>query len=216
MKCPYCAKEEAKFLGKDAEDDRGNAYLCTGCERRFIAWYDEFEESPQIEYTDIYGNSIDDDTDDEFVAQPDAGSSDDDNSSEVPAEAPAKQKEPDLSFLDGWLNSAKNKTLASPVIMHLRKRMLDDYGLYEDAQGKTWAQCEAYIFTKAKKLAVNSGACVRDDAVYEWAEDFCRLEKVPEPVKPTFIPPVVNATPIAPPPPPVKKQSDQVSLFDLL
>lgn len=71
--------------------------------------------------------------------------------------------------------SKDNDALYAPVMAHLRKRISEDLGLLEDSEGKTWDNCSLYIMEKARKQAQNGCAVIRDEQVYEWAEDYCRL-----------------------------------------
>ena len=73
------------------------------------------------------------------------------------------------------LEKAKEKTFAEPIIQYLLKRCNEDKGLCEDVcqEHKTWEKCFEYIYEKARELAKGQRQCaVRDDVVYEWAEDY--------------------------------------------
>lgn len=86
--------------------------------------------------------------------------------------AKAKQK------LEEELKQAKDKDFADPIITHLLKRCEEDPGMAEDvAQAhKTWSKCFKYIQDQARKRAKGNCAAIRDDLVYEWAEDYFRLD----------------------------------------
>lgn len=86
--------------------------------------------------------------------------------------AKAKQK------LEEELKQAKDKDFAEPIITHLLKRCEEDPGMAEDvAQAhKTWSKCFKYIQDQARKRAKGNCAAIRDDVVYEWAEDYFRLD----------------------------------------
>lgn len=86
--------------------------------------------------------------------------------------AKAKQK------LEEELKQAKDKDFADPIIIHLLKRCEEDPGMAEDvAQAhKTWSKCFKYIQDQARKRAKGNCAAIRDDVVYEWAEDYFRLD----------------------------------------
>lgn len=86
--------------------------------------------------------------------------------------AKAKQK------LEEELKQAKDKDFADPIITHLLKRCEEDPGMAEDvAQAhKTWSKCFKYIQDQARKRAKGNCAAIRDDVVYEWAEDYLRLD----------------------------------------
>ena len=86
--------------------------------------------------------------------------------------AKAKQK------LEEEVKKAKDKEFADPIIRHLLKRCEEDPGMAEDIvqDHKTWLKCFAYIRGEARKRADGNCAVVRDDLVYEWAEDYFRLD----------------------------------------
>ena len=72
------------------------------------------------------------------------------------------------------LKKADDKQFADPVIGYLLKRCGEDNGLAQDVmqKHKTWKKCSQYIFEQARKQAKGGHAAVRDDVVYEWAEDY--------------------------------------------
>ena len=86
--------------------------------------------------------------------------------------AKAKQK------LEEELKQAKAKDFADPIITHLLKRCEEDPGMAEDvAQAhKTWKKCFDYIHEKARGYASGSCVAVPDNVVYEWSEDYFRLD----------------------------------------
>lgn len=87
--------------------------------------------------------------------------------------ARAKQK------LEKELRDAKDKDFADPVIKHLLERIEESESLAADIcqDHKTWNKCFDYIYGQAKKQAKNArSTAVRDDVVYEWAEDYFRLD----------------------------------------
>lgn len=72
------------------------------------------------------------------------------------------------------LAAAKDKSFADPIIGYLLERCREDKGLAEDVvqDHKTWQKCFDYIYSQARKQAQGSCAAIRDDVVYEWAEDY--------------------------------------------
>ena len=81
--------------------------------------------------------------------------------------------------LEDELKKAKDKSFAEPVIGYLLKRCAEDKGLAEDVcqKHKTWEKCFNFIYESARKSAKgNSGCAVRDDVVYEWAEDYYHMD----------------------------------------
>lgn len=76
--------------------------------------------------------------------------------------------------LEKEMKDAKDTTFAEPVIGHLLKRCGEDNGLAQDVmqEHKTWEKCYKYIFEQARKQARGNSAAIRDDVVYEWAEDY--------------------------------------------
>lgn len=81
--------------------------------------------------------------------------------------------------LEEELKKAKDKSFAEPVIEYLLKRCAEDDGLSEDVcqNHKTWEKCFKFIYESARKLAKGSNSCaVRNDVVYEWAEDYYHMD----------------------------------------
>lgn len=78
--------------------------------------------------------------------------------------------------LEKELKKAKDKSFAEPVIEYLIKRCGEDAGLSQDVmqEHKTWEKCYGYIYSQAQKSAQKGArsCAVRDDIVYEWAEDY--------------------------------------------
>lgn len=72
------------------------------------------------------------------------------------------------------LAEVKDKSFADSIISYLLKRCEEDEGLAEDVvqEHKTWQKCFDYIYSQARKQAQGNCAAVRDDVVYEWAEDY--------------------------------------------
>lgn len=101
-------------------------------------------------------------TPDEGVASPD------------PAAIKQKAKEK----LEKEMKDDRDKAFAEPVIRYLLKRCEEDEGLAEDVvqEHKTWKKCVDYIYGQARKQATGNRAVVRNDVVYEWAEDYYRKD----------------------------------------
>ena len=76
--------------------------------------------------------------------------------------------------LEDELKNAKDKSFADPIINYLLGRCEEDKGLSEDVlqKHKTWEKCLAYVYSLARKQASGNCAAVRDEVVYEWAEDY--------------------------------------------
>ncbi len=77
------------------------------------------------------------------------------------------------------LKKAKEKDFAEPIIEYLTQRVNDDEGFAEDVlkETKVWSKCFSFIYEQAKKLAGSQKAIgVRNDMVFEWAEDYFRKE----------------------------------------
>ena len=72
------------------------------------------------------------------------------------------------------LAAAKDKSFAEPIVNYLLKRCEEDEGMAEDVaqEHKTWQKCFDYIYRQARQQAHGNCAAVRDDVVYEWAEDY--------------------------------------------
>lgn len=76
--------------------------------------------------------------------------------------------------LEEELSKAKDKSFAEPIITFLLGRCEGDNGLSEDVmqEHKTWEKCFDYIYAQARKQSKGSRCAVRDEVVYEWAEDY--------------------------------------------
>jgi hypothetical protein len=76
--------------------------------------------------------------------------------------------------LEEELEKAKDRSFADPVISYLLKRCEEDSGLSEDVmqEHKTWEKCFDYIYAQARKQSKGAHYAVRDEVVYEWAEDY--------------------------------------------
>ena len=79
-----------------------------------------------------------------------------------------------VTKLQEELKKAKDKAFADPVIKHLIERCEESVSLASDIcqDHKTWEKCYKYIYEQARKQAKGSSCAVRDDVVYEWAEDY--------------------------------------------
>lgn len=110
-------------------------------------------------------NLTDDGTEDVRTEQ---GAGEEQHAERPPAGQTAKEK------LEKELDVNKDKDFADPVIGHLLKRCEEDAGLAEDVmqEHKTWDKCRSYIFEQARKQAHGNRAAIRDEVVYEWAEDY--------------------------------------------
>lgn len=86
--------------------------------------------------------------------------------------AKAKQK------LEQELHNAKDKNFADPVIKYLLKRIEESESLAADVcqDHKNWDKCFKYIYEQARKKIKGTSGCVRDDVVYEWAEDYFHID----------------------------------------
>lgn len=79
-----------------------------------------------------------------------------------------------VTKLQEELKKAKDKAFADPVIKHLIERCEESESLASDIcqDHKTWEKCYKYIYEQARKQAKGGSCAVRDDVVYEWAEDY--------------------------------------------
>lgn len=79
-----------------------------------------------------------------------------------------------VTKLQEELKQAKNKNFAEPVVKHLIERCKESESLASDIcqNHKTWGKCYQYINEQARKQAKGNSCAVRDDVVYEWAEDY--------------------------------------------
>ncbi len=72
------------------------------------------------------------------------------------------------------MKAAKDKSFAEPIIGYLLERCREDEGMAQDVaqEHKTWKKCFDYIYEQARRQAEGNRAAVRDEVVYEWAEDY--------------------------------------------
>lgn len=113
-------------------------------------------------------------TADSFEKVPAEKASDDTpDGKDMPADA-ASAKPRAKEKLEKELETAKDKSFADPVIGYLLNRCEEDEGLAQDVaqDHKTWEKCLGYIYRNAQKQAVGNQAVVRDEVVFEWAEDY--------------------------------------------
>lgn len=82
------------------------------------------------------------------------------------------------SKLRAELEKAKQKDFAEPVIGYLIDRCKESESLAKDVcqAHKTWDKCYSYIFDQARKKLSGKSGPVRNDVVYEWAEDYYHLD----------------------------------------
>nr|DAV96160.1 MAG TPA: PcfK-like protein [Caudoviricetes sp.] len=80
----------------------------------------------------------------------------------------AKQK------LEQELKESNNKGFAEPIINYLQKRIQESDALSSDIcqEHKTCGRCLNYIYEKAREELSGKNGAIRDDVVYEWAEDY--------------------------------------------
>lgn len=76
------------------------------------------------------------------------------------------------------LKKSKEKEFAKPVIEYLLERCRQSESLAADIcqDHKTWEKCYSYIYEKARKKLNSKSGPVRDDVVFEWAEDYFHLD----------------------------------------
>lgn len=81
--------------------------------------------------------------------------------------------ENELSKLTGH-----KKNFAEPCIDYLKKRCEEEDGICEDIllPHKTWEKCYKYIYGQAEKMLHRQSGPVRNDTVFEWAEDYFRQD----------------------------------------
>ena len=143
----------------------------------------EAGEAPQTERTEEDENNADNGADDDVIPMGTASLKEIVAGLPVPtAEEIADAKEENAKSikqraeekLKKELAAAKDKLFADPIISYLLKRCEEDEGMAEDVaqEHKTWQKCFDYIYRQARQQAHGNCAAVRDDVVYEWAEDY--------------------------------------------
>ena len=96
---------------------------------------------------------------------------------------PVKQRAKEK--LEKELQSASEKGFADPVIKHLLERIEQSDSLAADVcqEHKTWNKCYKYIRDQAWNLTKGGDCAVREDVVYEWAEDYYHKDDKAEEAK---------------------------------
>ena len=87
---------------------------------------------------------------------------------DIDLQSKAKQK------LEQELKESTNKGFAEPIINYLLKRIQESDALAADIcqDHKTCGRCLNYIYEKAREELSGKNGAIRDDVVYEWAEDY--------------------------------------------
>ena len=82
-----------------------------------------------------------------------------------------------VTKLQGELKKAK-EGYAEPILSHMIDRCKESETLADAVcqTHKTWEKCFKYIMDQARKLKSGNCAIVKDSVVYEWAEDYYRLD----------------------------------------
>ncbi|MBR1744373.1 MAG: hypothetical protein IJ733_21440 [Lachnospiraceae bacterium] len=88
--------------------------------------------------------------------------------------SPEEIKKQAKKKLESELKKAADKSFAEPIIEYLLKRCEEDLGLAEDVvqDHKTYKKCFDYIYAQARANSKGTSAYIRDEVVYEWAEDY--------------------------------------------
>ena len=89
--------------------------------------------------------------------------------------------------LQGELKKETDKTFAELIIEHLIQRVQEDAGFAEDVlkEDRTYQTCGKYIFSMAQKAGGSKRQiAIRNDTVFEWAEDYYRMENAWQESKP--------------------------------
>lgn len=162
--------------GRLVRDYLGTAYLGAAAEAEIVSegiTYKVLKRGEVTAFYDADGNTLFDvenkrlekeygRLEKEEAAEPDG------DKEQVSAKQSAKEK------LEKELKGDKDKTFAEPVIAYLLGRCAEDEGLSLDVvqEHKTWKKCVDYIYEQARKQAVGNKAAIRDEVVYEWAEDY--------------------------------------------
>lgn len=80
--------------------------------------------------------------------------------------------------LKAELEQESQKEFTDLVIQYLIRRCKESDSLAADIcqEHKTLEKCYAYIYEKAREKLKGKSVLVREDVVYEWAEDYFRLD----------------------------------------
>ena len=95
-------------------------------------------------------------------------------SKEVNTQGSGSAKQRAEEKLKREMAAAKDKSFAEPIIGYLLRRCQEDEGLAQDVaqEHKSWQKCFDYVYSQARKQTKGHCAAVRDEVVYEWAEDY--------------------------------------------
>lgn len=87
---------------------------------------------------------------------------------DIDLQSKAKQK------LEQELKESTNKGFAEPIINYLQTRIRESDALASDIcqDHKSCGRCLNYIYEKAREELSGENGAIRDDVVYEWAEDY--------------------------------------------
>lgn len=151
-------------VGKAIEEIERGAFEAATAEEEKDTKGDDFVPMGKTSLADIMTGNIPDPTPEEVEMAKKANAGD--------IQAKAKQK------LDDEMKGAGNKAFSIPILTYLKKRCDEDPGMAEDVlqNHKTWKKCFDYIHKKARGYGSGNCIAVPDNVVYEWAEDYFRLD----------------------------------------
>lgn len=156
------ARKPMKFDVENKRLEKEDAWLMKNVEQTEAADLKEREDGTTKEETTDLGKK---------EAVPKVGEAQEEK---LEDEAEKTSKERAKEKLEKEMRADKDKAFSEPVIDYLLERCKEDEGLAQDViqEHKTWKKCFDYIYSQARKQAKGNCVAVRDDVVYEWAEDY--------------------------------------------
>ena len=88
--------------------------------------------------------------------------------------APADIKKLAKEKLEKEMEADNDRIFAEAVIGNLIEQCEEDLRLAQDVmqKHKTWEKCLGYIYEQARKQATNNRACVCDNVIHGWVQDY--------------------------------------------
>lgn len=95
-----------------------------------------------------------------------------------------------MNAIEKLNKGAKGNAYMEAIAEYLVGRVKEDKGLADDVMNpqKTMKKCLAYVKEQAREQAEDGVAMIKDEVVYEWAEDYFRMVEPDEDDEPIEVP----------------------------
>lgn len=95
-----------------------------------------------------------------------------------------------MNAIEKLNKGAKGNAYMEAIAEYLVGRVKEDKGLADDVMNpqKTMKKCLAYVKEQAREQAEDGVAMIKDEVVYEWAEDYFRMVEPDEDDEPVEVP----------------------------